>query len=314
MVGRVMFDLIGDIHGHADELVQLLNVLGYQQVHGIYRHPERKVIFLGDLIDRGRQIREVLEIARGMVEGHAALAILGNHEWNAMAFHTIDPEHPGEFLRRHTTHNRHQISKTLEQLSEGDLRSYLDWFHTLPIWLDLEGLRVVHACWDASSIELLDQAIQAAGGITTRFLQSACRRKSELFSAVESVLKGKEAPLPEGVVFHDKDGSERNRVRTRWYLSPNGHTYQSYAFETAGIDCPHPLHPPVISDAIPYPETAKPVFIGHYWQGDQHPSILADNVACLDFSVAKGGFLCAYRWNGEQKLCNSHFVTAKNNR
>ena len=35
---------------------------------------------------------------------------------------------------------------------------------------------------------------------------------------------------------------------------------------------------------------------------------LADNVACLDFSVAKGGFLCAYRWNGEQKLSNENFV------
>ena len=176
-----MFDLIGDIHGHADELVQLLNVLGYQQVHGIYRHPERKVIFLGDLIDRGRQIREVLEIARGMVEGHSALAILGNHEWNAMAFHTIDPEHPGEFLRRHTTHNRHQISKTLEQLSEGDLRSYLDWFHTLPIWLDLEGLRVVHACWDASSIELSTKPFRRRGESPPVFFSLPAAEKASFF-------------------------------------------------------------------------------------------------------------------------------------
>ncbi len=47
-----MYDLIGDIHGHADELAQLLETLGYQKALGAYRHPERKVIFLGDFIGK----------------------------------------------------------------------------------------------------------------------------------------------------------------------------------------------------------------------------------------------------------------------
>lgn len=64
----------------------------------------------------------------------------------------------------------------------------------------------------------------------------------------------------------------------------------------------------VIKEAAAYPTTAKPVFVGHYWLSDDQPEILADNVACLDYSVAKGGFLCAYRWQGEQKLKNDHFV------
>jgi hypothetical protein len=50
------------------------------------------------------------------------------------------------------------------------------------------------------------------------------------------------------------------------------------------------------------------VFLGHYWLSAERPTILADNVACLDFSVAKGGFLCAYRWDGEQQLSNDSFV------
>jgi hypothetical protein len=57
-----------------------------------------------------------------------------------------------------------------------------------------------------------------------------------------------------------------------------------------------------------YPTTAKPVFIGHYWLSAHRPEVLAEHVACLDFSVAKGGFLCAYRWQGEQKLRNDHFA------
>jgi cupin 2 domain-containing protein len=50
------------------------------------------------------------------------------------------------------------------------------------------------------------------------------------------------------------------------------------------------------------------VFVGHYGLSAHRPEILAENVACLDFSVAKGGFLCAYRWQGEQKLSNDNFV------
>ena len=48
-----MYDIIGDIHGHADELEKLLEKLDYSWTDGCYRHSNRKVIFLGDFIDRG---------------------------------------------------------------------------------------------------------------------------------------------------------------------------------------------------------------------------------------------------------------------
>lgn len=50
------------------------------------------------------------------------------------------------------------------------------------------------------------------------------------------------------------------------------------------------------------------MFVGHYWLKDERPSLLAPNVACLDYSVAKGGFLCAYRWQGERTLTDEHFA------
>src|SRR3954451_14150918 len=117
-----MYDLIGDIHGHADELVQLLEALGYRKNHGIYEHPERKVIFLGDFIDRGPQIRQVLEIARPMIEAGHALAVMGNHELNALAYHTEDRHAPGEHLRRRSSKNEKQHRATVEQLSPQELR------------------------------------------------------------------------------------------------------------------------------------------------------------------------------------------------
>ena len=79
-----MLDFIGDIHGHADKLEALLQKMGYEKQNGIYKHQERKALFLGDYIDRGPKIRETLEIVKAMVdEGHAT-ALMGNHEYNAL--------------------------------------------------------------------------------------------------------------------------------------------------------------------------------------------------------------------------------------
>ena len=155
-----MYDLIGDIHGHADELVKLLETLGYRKAQGAYQHPERRVIFLGDFIDRGPKIQRVLEIVRRMIEEGKALAVMGNHELNALAYHTEDPEAPGEFLRRHSDKNVKQHRKTVEQLKPEELASHLEWFRTLPMWLDLDGLRVVHACWDKQAVARVAQALE----------------------------------------------------------------------------------------------------------------------------------------------------------
>jgi len=68
-----MYDLIGDIHGHADELEQLLQKLNYTlNSNGVYHHPTRKVIFAGDFIDRGPKIRRTLQIAKGMTDAPLA--------------------------------------------------------------------------------------------------------------------------------------------------------------------------------------------------------------------------------------------------
>lgn len=55
------YDLVGDIHGHADPLHRLLAKLDYVEDNGIYRHPERTMLFAGDFIDRGPEQREALE-------------------------------------------------------------------------------------------------------------------------------------------------------------------------------------------------------------------------------------------------------------
>ena len=82
------FDIIGDVHGCFDELQKLLSQLGYEVMHQDgavprfhVQHPQgRKVIFLGDLIDRGPNSVSVLHLAMDMVTSGAALCLPGNHD------------------------------------------------------------------------------------------------------------------------------------------------------------------------------------------------------------------------------------------
>lgn len=301
-----MYDLIGDIHGHADALQQLLKKLGYAKDRDVYRHPQRQAIFLGDFIDRGPRIRETLEIVRPMIDSGAAMSVMGNHELNALAFHTPDPTNPGEHLRPHNEKNSNQHAETMRQLSGRELASYLAWFRTLPLWLDLDGLRVVHACWDETRMAKI------SGPVTDEFLYEACSPNGSLFEPVEVILKGKELKLPDGFTFKDKDGHVRSHIRVRWFEAPHRRMYGDYSMET--FACNEPLPEAVKKDAVPYPEDAKPVFIGHYWRTGTQPDLLRENVACLDWSVAKRGFLCAYRWGGESKLNNENFVWVESRR
>ncbi len=76
------YDLIGDIHGCYQELRDLLEKLGYRKdpVQG-YRHPRgRRVIFVGDLVDRGPDSLSVLQLAMTMKRAGNALVTLGNHD------------------------------------------------------------------------------------------------------------------------------------------------------------------------------------------------------------------------------------------
>lgn len=100
------YDIIGDVHGHAAELEALLHKLDYRKQAGAWRHPDRTAVFVGDLIDRGPQQLETVDIARRIVDGGHAKAVMGNHEFNAIAWHILGDD--GQPLRPHTSNNREQ--------------------------------------------------------------------------------------------------------------------------------------------------------------------------------------------------------------
>jgi len=75
------FDIIGDVHGCAEELEMLLGMLGYARgKDGVWQHAERTAIFVGDLVDRGPRVADVLDTVQIMVEAGSALCVRGNHD------------------------------------------------------------------------------------------------------------------------------------------------------------------------------------------------------------------------------------------
>lgn len=314
------YDIIGDIHGQADKLEALLARMGYRHSAGCWRHPGRQAIFVGDFIDRGPDQMRTVHLARRMVEEGAALAIMGNHEFNAIAWHTPDVRQPGEYLRKHQSRsdkNRKQHAAFLAELEQNvDLhQSTIDWFLTLPLWLDLPELRIVHACWHAPFMDYLaprlidgrylsiDLMIEATADPEDSAEKESAQ--ASVFKAVEVLTKGIEITLPEGHSFQDKDGNRRQNVRVRWWDA------SATTYPTAAI-LPEDARKALPGTAIPEQARItlsqdKPVFFGHYWMTGT-PAPLSRNAACVDYSAGNGGALAAYRWDGETQLDAAHFV------
>jgi hypothetical protein len=314
------YDVIGDVHGQADKLEALLRRLGYRQVDGSWRHPDRTAIFVGDFIDRGpHQVRTCL-LVKNMVESGSARAVMGNHEFNAIGFHT--PDETGKPHRPHSDKNRAQHAAFLTGIEgQPELREeLLNWFWELPLWLDLDGIRVVHACWHDALMAALAPRLRSGNRLDPLTLRAAstggngsyradgsARETALEFRAIETVLKGLEVDLPGGASFTDKDGHERHSVRVEWWREGQP-TYREAALLPSKDRAALPAEP-VPASVLPGYGHEKPVFIGHYWMTGT-PAVLSGKVACVDYSAGRDGPLVAYRWSGERDLDSRQFAAA----
>jgi hypothetical protein len=300
-------DVIGDVHGQYDKLVELLRHLGYIATGDTWRHPDRTVVFLGDLIDRGPQQLPTIELVRRMADAGSARCIMGNHEFNAIAWVTPDPEHPGKFLRDHHKPGNREQHQAFLDVVEGThrQREITDWFRTLPLWLELPGLRMVHACWHQPSIDLLQQAMGSGSRLTDEMILLGSRKGHALYEAIETVCKGLEVELPAGISFKDKEGKVRHEVRVRWWQADLS-TYRKAVIgpseELEKIpDAPMP------AAWVAHPYSGPPVLFGHYWFTGT-PEVISPRFACLDYSAARDGPLVAYRWDGETQLSSEKLM------
>lgn len=305
------YDIIGDIHGCARTLENLLVQMGYSKRNGIYQHPKRQAIFIGDIIDRGPRIREALHLVRDMVEHGTARIVMGNHEYNALGYCTRARAGSGrEFLREHNARHNRLIRETLEQFDRypQEWNEFLEWFYTVPLFIEDEDFRVVHACWDEKLIRQFEQS-QGGACIDEDFLHASAALESFAGQVMDTLLRGTDLPLPDGMSMTGKDGYTRQFFRTKFWAD-NPETYGDVVFQ------PDPLPEDVarrklstkeLSEILHYPPGERPVFVGHYWM-EGAPAPLKHNVACIDFSAVKYGKLVAYRMDGERQLNRDKFV------
>ncbi|MER8770862.1 polynucleotide kinase-phosphatase [Mesorhizobium sp. M0092] len=142
------FDIIGDIHGCSDELQMLLARLGYSVAWSEHQGDRtatvippqgRKIVFVGDLVDRGPNSPDVLRIAMSMVAAGTAYCVQGNHERKL-----------GRWLEGRKVTVAHGLEQTIDQLNTQDrglreaLPAFLDGLRS-HVWLDGGHLAVAHA-------------------------------------------------------------------------------------------------------------------------------------------------------------------------
>ncbi len=312
-------DLIGDIHGHADELDALLARLGYTRDGAAWRPPAgTTTIFLGDLIDRGPANRRVLDTVRAMIDRGWARAVMGNHELNAICYHTEHPERRGVHLRPHTPEKRAQHEEFLREFGDDPAAraEAVEFFLTLPVVLELPDapLRVVHACWSPHHLEQFRAHRLTRGDRLTReFLVAAFEKPSRENRILETLLKGPEVPIAPEQYFDDGRGTLRKEARYRWWLGGRPDAPERLILPGDRPAATTPIAASAVPE-IPAPD-GVPVFFGHYWWNPHHHgSSVGRDWACLDLSIAHDGHLAAYRWREEDRgrpLSEARLVTVR---
>lgn len=153
--------------------------------------------------------------------------------------------------------------------------------------------------------------------MTEGFIFNSAMEESEEHNIIETLLKGPEYPLPEGLSFIDKDDKERRAIRIKWWDLYNDEKITKN-WNDLSLTVPEKEQKLLsdilltiddlskIKEQILIPAD-KNIFIGHYWMTGSVEH-MSDKVVCLDYSIAKEGKLVAYSYNPDEKRQNSNFI------
>ncbi|MFW5878041.1 MAG: metallophosphoesterase [bacterium] len=302
-----MYDIIGDVHGKADALKDLLLKMGYRKSAGYYSHPERKAIFTGDIINRGKKVRQSLKIVKRMVDNKSAYAVMGNHEYNLICYHTRSLLGRG-YLKKHNQANRTLFYQTTRAFIDhpGEWEEYLDWMKQLPLFLEFEHFRVVHACWDKRIIKFVKRNLPG-NRMTEVFLQNSARDNTIENDVIKILLTGVEIPVDKLTTVINSNGSPVDNMRIKWWLQPENLRLGEVAFGEYKIKPNRLIKKGEKEKFIPYSRSKRPVFIGHYCLREE-PGLQSDNVCCVDYCCYRNGKLASYRMQGESRLVRENIV------
>ena len=296
-------DIVGDVHGEIQALATLLDSLGYDN-HG--RHADqRRLVFVGDLFDRGPDSPAVFHRVRSLVDAGRGQCILGNHELNLLRGERKPGNH---WFYGEACDPKHPEFGTCKPASPAEQAEILRFLRRQPLALEREDLRIVHAAWINAAIDELRRGPQdplaSYDFFEMRANEAAAERRLEerhhaALAQLGPALKDKDqipGPIP-AFAEYDEHYQMANPVRV----------------VTSGIE--RATEKPFFAAGkwrfvarVPWWKTYEgpPVLFGHYWRwwnnavhqhlskgepnlfaGDEEgPAMAEDHQAfCLDFSV-----------------------------
>lgn len=252
-------DIVGDLHGEIDALKNLMGHLGYDS-SGL--HPDgRRLVFLGDLTDRGPDSPAVVELVQRLVEAGRAQCVLGNHDLNILLGYRKHDNH-WFYGEEWALDGSDQMTPAV-LADEATRQRVTAFFRTLPVALEREDLRVIHACWNEAAIVTVrevsdvvalhnEHAAEIAAEHQQKPEMETVERGLEIQNRnpVKMLTSGPERPAAKPFW---SSGKERRQERVRWW-----HDYEAHAF----------------------------CVFGHYstYRGEQRSSKAA---FCADYAVAK---------------------------
>ncbi len=145
-------DIVGDVHGRLEPLKQLMALLGYDESG---RHPDgRRLVFVGDLCDRGPDSPEVFELVMRAAKVGEAVCLLGNHE---LALVEEQPKAGNAWFfggQRGEIRDRTKFGP-FTRLAPARRDKILAFCEAMPVAAEHRDLQIVHACWDAACVEFV---------------------------------------------------------------------------------------------------------------------------------------------------------------
>lgn len=295
-------DIIGDIHGELDALDSLLEILANKN-QASYKTGERTLVFIGDFCDRGPDSPGVIKRIQQLVEGGQAVAILGNHEINLLNNDAKDGS--GWFFDKRIERDNPFYSPYKRVTNSIEKKDIVEFFNSLPIVLERDDLRIVHATWHDASIEKIRHL--PVGSIAENFYQwekdvRHYAEQSGLWSRYQAEMKQWSPQLENAETkppFLHAVAEYEIAIRD----------FNPFKVLTSGLEQPvsqafYSGNRWRFSDRVPWWNTysgTTPVVIGHYWrlfnplpgQVKARYSMLFDNIHPFAWHGQKNRVFCA---------------------